>query len=280
MKSLFDNVSQRCSRLTTQAYSTSFSFGIRSLAPRLRQPIYSIYGFVRCADEIVDSFHGYNQEQLLNEFELDCQQAIIQGISLNPILNSFQEVVNTYDIRQEYIDAFMHSMRMDLNPDATYDQSEYEAYILGSAEVVGLMCLQVFVEGDDKLFDELRPFAQSLGAAFQKVNFLRDVDHDYESLGRTYFPGVDLSDFTREDKRQIEADIDADFKSALQGIKKLPSGARGGVYLAYVYYYSLFRKIKSLPPSAILKQRIRIPNSDKLALMLQSMFKNQFNLIS
>jgi len=280
MKSLFDHVSQRCSRMTTQAYSTSFSFGIRSLASRLRQPIYSIYGFVRLADEIVDSFHGYDQEQLLDEFEADIHQAIAQGISLNPILNSFQEVVNTYGIRQEYIDAFMHSMRMDLNPDASYNQELYDQYILGSAEVVGLMCLQVFVEGDDALFEELIPYAQSLGAAFQKVNFLRDMDHDYVELGRTYFPDVDLMAFTREDKLKIEADIEADFKSALKGIKQLPAGARGGVYLAYVYYFSLFRKIRSLTPSAILKQRIRIPNMDKLVLMLQCRVRNQFNLIS
>jgi phytoene/squalene synthetase len=278
MKHIFDNVSKKCSKITTVAYSTSFSFGIRVLEKKLHDPIYGIYGFVRFADEIVDTFHDYNKFQLFEEFKRDTYKAIENKISLNPILNSFQEVVNLYGIDMDLIDTFLDSMEMDLQPQV-YDEKKYNLYILGSAEVVGLMCLKVFVDGDQKSYNELKPYAMSLGSAFQKINFLRDANADFNGMGRTYFPDVDLEKFTEIDKHKIENDIQNDFEKALIGIKKLKNGARGGVYLAYVYYYNLFRKIKSLPPSRIMEERIRVPNTDKLILMCQSVVKNQLNWI-
>jgi phytoene synthase len=278
MKHIFDEVSNECSKLTTIAYSTSFSLGIRVLEKKLHNPIYGIYGFVRFADEIVDTFHDYNKFQLFEDFKQDTYKAIENKISLNPILNSFQQVVNDYNIDIKLIDTFLDSMEMDLQPQV-YDTKKYNLYILGSAEVVGLMCLQVFVNGDKKAFEELKPYAMSLGSAFQKINFLRDANADFEDLGRTYFPNIDMHNFSELDKLKIEEDIEDDFKKALIGIKKLKSGSRGGVYLAYVYYYNLFRKIQDLPSSKVLEERVRVANSNKFFLMCQSIVKNQFNWI-
>ena len=278
MKSLFDSVSVKCSKLTTSAYSTSFSLGIYFLNNRLRNPIYSIYGFVRFADEIVDSFEGYDKKQLLNKFKAETFEAIESRISLNPIINSFQHVVHKYKIDHELIKTFLKSMEMDLHK-MDYSIEKYNEYILGSAEVVGLMCLHVFTEGDLKLYEELKPFAMKLGAAFQKVNFLRDMKADYEILGRTYFPDIDMTKFSSSAKMEIEQDIEKDFHQALTGIKRLPSSSRGGVYLAYVYYYTLFKKIKSLPAKKIMTERIRISNGEKLGLMVNSMFQYKLNLL-
>lgn len=278
MKQLFDNVSVQCSKIATRAYSTSFTLGIYFLNSRLRDPIYSIYGFVRFADEIVDSFHGYNKKYLLEKFKGDTYEAIEQGISLNPVLNSFQHVVNKYKIDNNLVDTFLRSMEMDLDK-SIYSKEKYEEYILGSAEVVGLMCLYVFTEGNLGLYDKLRPFAMKLGAAFQKVNFLRDLNADYTELNRSYFPGLDISKFSPDSKRKIENEIENDFKEALQGIKELPSSSKAGVYLAYVYYRSLFNKIKKVPAERVLTERIRISNGGKLRLMANSMFQYKMNML-
>jgi len=278
MKSLFDKVSVGCSRLTTKTYSTSFSLGIIFLSRPLRDPIYAIYGFVRFADEIVDSFHGYQRKELLDSFRKDTQAAIHRRISLNPILNSFQFVVHKYNIRQQWIDIFLDSMAMDLQHRA-YDYEKYQKYIFGSAEVVGLMCLHVFTEGDEGLFEKLTPYAMKLGAAFQKVNFLRDVQADNLLLGRTYFPDVDLGNFSKIEKQKIEREIQADFSVALKGIKMLPQGSQNGVYMAYYYYLALFRKIKRLPAEKVLNERIRIPNFQKLMLMFTSNLRYKLNII-
>jgi len=277
MKALFDDTSTKCSRLVTHQYSTSFSLGIRFLGKKVHDPIYSIYGFVRLADEIVDSFHGYDKKRLLQKFKDETFQAIKDRISLNPILNSFQRTVLEYRIPFQYINAFFRSMEMDLEKQE-YDQVTYETYILGSAEVVGLMCLKVFVKEEAK-FDQLKPYAMSLGAAFQKVNFLRDAKEDFEVLGRVYFPGINLNDFDKHGKTLIESDIEKDFEHALVGIRKLPPEARTGVYLAYYYYRTLFKKIKSVPPNRILQQRIRIPNAQKFGLMFQCLVRHQLNLL-
>jgi len=278
MKKLFDEVSYKASKITTKTYSTSFSFGILALHKSLRKSIYNIYGFVRFADEIVDSFHDYDKIILFNKFKDDAFFAIDNKISLNPILNSFQETVNTYSIDLSLINNFLDSMEMDLSK-RSYNKENYNNYIYGSAEVVGLMCLKVFVNGDEQLYNKLKPTAMSLGSAFQKINFLRDANIDYSLLGRSYFPGVQLDSFSQSDKIKIEKDIEKDFKDALVGIKMLPSSSRGGVYLSYLYYYHLFKKIKHLSPSRILEDRIRIPNLEKLALMFKASLKNQLNLI-
>ena len=278
MKKLFDEVSYKASKITTKTYSTSFSFGILALHKSLRKSIYNIYGFVRFADEIVDSFHDYDKIILFNKFKDDAFFAIDNKISLNPILNSFQETVNTYSIDLSLINNFLDSMEMDLS-ERSYNKENYNNYIHGSAEVVGLMCLKVFVNGNEQLYNKLKPTAMSLGSAFQKINFLRDANIDYSLLGRSYFPGVQLDSFSQSDKIKIEKDIEKDFKDALVGIKMLPSSSRGGVYLSYLYYYHLFKKIKHLSPSRILEDRIRIPNLEKLALMFKASLKNQLNLI-
>ncbi|MCB9246475.1 MAG: phytoene/squalene synthase family protein [Flavobacteriales bacterium] len=278
MKALFDQVSESCSKLTTRSYSTSFSLGILFLDNKFRTPIYNIYGFVRFADEIVDSFHDFDKESLLARFREDTVHAIEYGISLNPILNSFQKVVREYGIEWELIDTFLRSMEMDLDKDS-YDRLNYEQYILGSAEVVGLMCLRVFAEGDDELYQSLKPAAMRLGAAFQKVNFLRDLNADFKQLGRTYFPSVDPEKFDYSDKTRIEEEIEADFSFALEGIRKLPAASRRGVYLAYYYYLRLFNKIKSVPANRVLEERIRIPNSHKMVLMLKSLVRHQLNAL-
>ncbi len=278
MKALFDTISIQCSKLTTKAYSTSFSLGIYFLNDKLRDPIYAIYGFVRFADEIVDSFEGYNKRSLLDKFRKETYTAIEDKISLNPILNSFQHAVHEHKIDLDLIETFLNSMEMDLNK-VDYTPEKYDQYILGSAEVVGLMCLHVFTEGDKKMYKELKPYAMKLGAAFQKVNFLRDMGDDYHILGRTYFPNVDMTNFSKATKKEIEQDIENDFREALIGIKKLPASAKGGVYLAYVYYNSLFKKIKNVEAKNILKERIRISNGKKFQLMLNSMFQHKLNLL-
>lgn len=278
MKQLYDDVSTKCSKLTTRAYSTSFSLGIRFLAADLRDPIYSIYGFVRFADEIVDTFQGFDQKTLLEDFKADTYRAIDEGISLNPILNSFQRVVRDYGVDHACIETFLKSMEMDLYKDS-YSKDEYEEYILGSAEVVGLMCLSVFLRGDKSRYEELKPFAMSLGSAFQKINFLRDLHADYKALGRTYFPGVDLQKFGEEERRDIEADIEADFAKGYEGIKQLPKDARFGVFVAYVYYFKLFKKIKNKSTEDILSYRVRISNKRKFALFFSSYVRHSFNLL-
>lgn len=278
MKALFDQVSTYCSEYTTKQYSTSFSLGINFLDKKYHAPIYNIYGFVRFADEIVDTFEGYDQERLLEKFWKDTYEAIEDGISLNPILNSFQHTVNSYNVERELIDTFMKSMAMDLSK-SIYDVEGYKEYILGSAEVVGLMCLRVFTNGDEAYYQKCKPYAMRLGAAFQKVNFLRDAKADFEELGRSYFPGVNLAEFTKEDKLIIEREIQEDFEEALKGIKLLPRGARRGVYLAYIYYKKLFDKIKSSPAERVMNERIRISNPHKFTLMMSSMLRYKFNLL-
>jgi phytoene/squalene synthetase len=278
MKALFDQISQEMSELTTKRYSTSFSLGISFLDKEIQKPIYAIYGFVRFADEIVDTFHGYDKEKLLADFKVQTYEAIAAGISLNPILNSFQWAVNRYQISAELIDTFLDSIEMDLQKQ-TYDQGKYETYILGSAEVVGLMCLRVFCEGNEAQYQELKKPAMQLGSAFQKINFLRDIKNDYLTLGRVYFPNLNIKEFDSSSKKAIEADILSDFNSGLAGIKALPKGARLGVYIAYVYYLNLLKKITQTSPSEILEKRIRVRNSYKYFLIIRSYLQHSFNSI-
>ena len=275
---LFHEVSQECSRITTGKYSTSFASAIRLLHKDLRAPIYNIYGFVRFADEIVDTFHQFDKSALLDEFKQHTHDALDRGISLNPILHSFQMTVHEYDIDRELVNSFLYSMQLDLDK-RKYDRAGYEEYIYGSAEVVGLMCLYVFCEGDKKLYESLKPFAKSLGAAFQKVNFLRDLKADFEGLERTYFPGCDFRNFTEADKSAIEADIQKDFDQSYQGILQLPVKARFGVYVAYKYYLSLFKKIRKLQPQRILEDRIRIPDYGKAVILAKAGIRSQLNLL-
>lgn len=276
MKQLFDDLSLEVSKLTTRSYSTSFSLGIYFLSNRIRPAIYSIYGFVRVADEIVDSFEGYDKNYLLAKFREDTYEAIETRISVNPILNSFQQAVHEYHIDLDLIDKFLLSMEMDLVK-ATYNSEKYKQYIFGSAEVVGLMCLHVFTDGNLNMYENLKPYAMKLGSAFQKVNFLRDMKDDFHLLDRVYFPNVSMREFNEEAKKQIEQEIEEDFRKALVGIKKLPPSSKGGVYLAYVYYISLFNKIKKLPARRILAERIRINNGKKVGLMLNSLLQNKMN---
>jgi phytoene synthase len=278
MKELYNEVSYKCSRLVTNSYSTSFSLGVSLLHKDFVMPIHAIYGFVRFADEIVDSFHDRNKKELLNRFIKDTHDAILDKISLNPILQSFQDTVNKYNIDVELIDTFLKSMEMDLDKNQ-YNQVGFEKYILGSAEVVGLMCLKVFVEGDEKKYQELKHDAMKLGSAFQKINFLRDLKSDYHILGRAYFPGFQLKNFNSATKKEIETGIQKDFDEGLRGIKKLPKKARLGVYLAYIYYISLFKKIQNIPPEKVIASRIRISDSKKYLLFIGSYLKHSFNLI-
>lgn len=278
MIGVFHSVSHECSRITTRRYSTSFSSAIKLLHADIQGPIYDIYGFVRFADEIVDTFHEHDKATLLAEFKKDAYAAIDKEISLNPILHSFQRTVNRYNIDLALIEAFFKSMEFDLNK-ANYDQVGYAEYIYGSAEVVGLMCLYVFCDGNKYEYEKLRPSAQSLGAAFQKVNFLRDVKADYQQLNRVYFPGVDFNSFTSEMKSSIEEDIENDFHIAYQGILRLPLTARFGVYLAYKYYLSLFKKIKAVKPQRILEERIRIPNYHKAWVAAKVVIRTQLNML-
>ena len=278
MKQLFDTVSLKASKMVTNSYSTSFSLGIKFLDKQFHFPIYSIYGFVRFADEIVDSFHDYNKEELLAEFKVETYKSIERGISLNPILNSFQKVVNDYKIDLNLIETFLKSMEMDLDK-KEYDAEGYKNYILGSAEVVGLMCLKVFVKGDQQTYEKLTPYAMALGSAFQKINFLRDLHADYLGMGRVYFPNVELSELTEETKIALEKDIELDFNKGLEGIKLLPKNSRFGVYVAYIYYRKLLNKIQSLHPNRILEERISIPNSQKIALFASSYVRHSLNLL-
>jgi phytoene synthase len=276
MKARFDSLSAECSKLTTLRYSTSFSLGIYFLAKNLRKPVYAIYGFVRLADEIVDSFHEYDKAFLLAKFKKDCYEAIEQKISLNPILNSFQQTVHEYKIDHELIELFLNSMEMDLNM-AIYTPAKYEQYVLGSAQVVGLMCLRVFTSKDPESYNSLKHAAMMLGSAFQKVNFLRDLNADYNLLNRSYFPDVNLSKFSNAEKRQIEAEIQDEFCASLKGIKQLPKSSRSGVYLAYIYYYELFKKIKRTSAETVFSKRIRISNGHKFGLMFDSMIRYKLN---
>lgn len=278
MIQLYHKTSETCSRIVTESYSTSFSSAIQMLHKDLRAPVYNIYGFVRFADEIVDTFHEHDKSLLLQQFKEETYDAIGRGISLNPVLNSFQRTVNQYNIDHQLVDAFFKSMEMDLDKKA-YDREGYREYIYGSAEVVGLMCLYVFCEGNKDLYSQLENGARSLGAAFQKVNFLRDIKADYNGMSRVYFPGCDFNNFTEQDKREIEEDIQYDFKEACLAISKLPLKARFGVYVAYKYYLSLFKKIKRMKPARVLEARIRIPNYRKAMIIFRAGVKNQLRLI-
>jgi phytoene synthase len=278
MKAIYDKLAFKIAKQTTNDYSTSFSLGIRLLGSEIRNSIYGIYGFVRLADEIVDSFHGYKQSEMLNKLTEETYQAIEDGISTNPILHAFQKVVNENKIPIELIQQFLHSMKMDLEPQS-YSQDKYEEYILGSAEVVGLMCLKVFLNGNEEKYQELKPSAMKLGSAFQKINFLRDLKDDYHTLGRTYFPNINIENFNSITKKEIEADIELDFQAGYEGIKKLPYNTRFGVYIAYVYYSGLLKKIKKLEPSVILNGRVRIPNAKKYGLFFKGYLRHSFNVL-
>ncbi|WP_413997926.1 phytoene/squalene synthase family protein [Flavobacterium sp. W1B] len=278
MKKLYDELAYKVSKMVTEKYSTSFSLGILALKPSIRPSIYAIYGYVRLADEIVDSFHDYDKAVLLERFKNETWNALEEGISLNPILQSFQETVRKFAIDKVLIEKFLHSMEMDLQQ-LDYNSDLYKEYILGSAEVVGLMCLQVFAEGNKEVFENLKPYAMKLGSAFQKVNFLRDLKDDFDVLGRTYFPNIDMKIFNNKIKRQIENEIEEEFKEALIGIKKLPPSAKFGVYLAYKYYFSLFKKIKNTPADKIMNQRIRIPNGQKLSLAMSSYVQYRMSIL-
>ncbi|SEO65976.1 Phytoene/squalene synthetase [Mucilaginibacter gossypiicola] len=277
MMNLYDEACFECSKLITKKYSTSFSLGIKTFDKRFRYPIYAIYGFVRYADEIVDTFHNYDQQQLIERFSDETFRAIKEGISTNPVIHSFQQIVNQYHIDHELIRAFLRSMAMDLDNKA-YDKDTYQKYIYGSAEVIGLMCLRIFTS-NDALYQSLIPNARSLGAAFQKVNFLRDVKADYTERGRTYFPGIDFNNFTEQDKLAIEAEIKHDFDQALEGIKRLPVGTRLGVYIAYIYYLQLFKKISYTPASVILQKRIRVSDARKMSLYVKAVLQQKLNAI-
>jgi len=278
MKKLFDELSYEVSKKTTKKYSTSFSLGILALKPSIRSAIYAIYGYVRLADEIVDSFHGYDKKTLLQRFKTETDLALKEGISLNPILQSFQDTVGKYKIDRELIDQFLHSMEMDLDK-VDYNSDLYKEYIYGSAEVVGLMCLQVFTNGDKEKYQELKPFAMSLGSAFQKVNFLRDLNEDFQILGRTYFPNIDMNVFDNRVKKEIEKEIEHEFREALVGIRLLPSSSKFGVYLAYRYYLSLFNKIRNTQAENILKERVRIANVQKMNVMMRSYVRYKIAMI-
>lgn len=275
---LFSKVCFDCSKLITNNYSTSFSLGIRMFDKELRSPIYAIYGFVRFADEIVDTFHDKDKYKLLTDFRIDTFRAIDDKISLNPVLHCFQEVVNKYDIPRDLIEAFLDSMEMDLNK-SIYNKEDLDKYIYGSAEVVGLMCLKVFLSGDYNSYHSLAPSAQALGAAFQKINFLRDMKSDFVERGRVYFPNIDFHNFKESEKALIEEDIDLDFKKGYEGIIKLPTSSRLGVYCAYRYYLNLFQKIKLLSPQSILSSRIRVSDKRKLFLLTTSAFQNKLGMI-
>lgn len=279
MKSIFDTVSFDCSQNVTKTYSTSFSSAVKMLATSIRQDIYNIYGFVRFADEIVDSFHDYNKELLFDLFEKDLESAIENKISLNPILNSFQHTVNQYAIPKELIDSFMTSMRLDLTKTAYQTKEEYDEYIYGSADVVGLMCLKVFVNGDSKKYEELKESAMRLGSAFQKVNFLRDLKADYEDLSRTYFPNTDLSQLNETSKMEIISEIEEDFRIGFSGIVNLPIEAKFGVYTAYIYYKKLLLKLKNTPSLEIKNTRIRVSDYQKIQLLTKCYFSYKLNLI-
>jgi phytoene/squalene synthetase len=279
MKQLFDDTSFICSKIVTKKYSTSFSLAVKMLSPKIREDIYSIYAFVRFADEIVDSFHGYDKNKLINQFEADYYAAIEAGISLNPILNSFQKTVKKNNITDDLVQAFLTSMKLDLNKTEYETQAEYNKYIYGSADVVGLMCLKVFVNGDDEKYESLKEPAMKLGSAFQKVNFLRDLKDDYEILNRSYFPGVNFKSLDLNAKQSIINEIEEDFVEAYKGIKLLPIEAKFGVYTAYIYYRRLLSKLKSTPSEKILTTRIRVSNPMKVSLLARSFLVFKLNLL-
>lgn len=279
MKSIFDTVSKDCSRIITQTYSTSFSMATKMLSSTIRQDIYNIYGFVRLADEIVDSFHDYDKEALFVQFEADLEAALQNKISLNPILNSFQETYHTYGLEKDMVDAFMSSMRQDLHKTVYHTEEEYKNYIYGSADVVGLMCLKVFVNGDSQQYNTLKQTAMALGSAFQKVNFLRDLKADHDQLNRTYFPNTDLDNLDERSKQAIIDDIENDFSEGLKGIKQLPLEAKFGVFMAYRYYNQLLKKLKTTPALEIKSTRIRVPDYKKVELLTRSYVKYQLNLL-
>ena len=279
MKSIFDAVSKECSRMITQTYSTSFSMATKMLSNSIRQDIYNIYGFVRLADEIVDSFHDYDKEALFVQFEADLKSALVNKISLNPILNSFQETYHTYALEKDMVDAFMNSMRQDLHKTVYHTEEEYKNYIYGSADVVGLMCLKVFVNGDTEQYNTLKQTAMALGSAFQKVNFLRDLKADHDQLNRTYFPNTDLNNLDELSKQAIIDDIENDFSEGLKGIKQLPLDAKFGVFMAYRYYNQLLKKLKTTPALEIKSTRIRVPDYKKVELLTRSYVKYQLNLL-
>ena len=279
MKSIFDTVSKHCSRIITQTYSTSFSMATKMLSNSIRQDIYNIYGFVRLADEIVDSFHDYDKKTLFIQFEADLEAALTNKISLNPILNSFQETYHNYGIDKEMVNAFMNSMRQDLHKTVYQTVEEYKNYIYGSADVVGLMCLKVFVKGDHKKYEKLKETAMALGSAFQKVNFLRDLKADHDELNRTYFPNMDLNNLDEASKKAIIDDIEKDFAEGLKGIRQLPLEAKFGVFMAYRYYNQLLIKLKTTPALEIKSTRIRVPDYKKVELLTRSYVKYQLNLL-
>lgn len=276
---LYQNSCVECSELITKRYSTSFSLGIRVFDKEFRNPNYSIYGFVRFADEIVDTFHQYDKKELLDDFRKETFKAIVQKISLNPILQAFQQVVNEYEIDHQLITDFLDSMEMDLHKSTYESEAIYNKYIYGSAEVVGLMCLQVFTKGDNAFYSQLAPYAKSLGAAFQKINFLRDMNSDLEEHGRVYFPGIDLTKFDEFTKQEILKDIQLDFDNALEGIRLLPKGARRGVYLAYVYYLNLYKNIRKASVEKIMEERIRVSDKRKAYLLMNTVVRNSMNLL-
>ena len=279
MKSIFDSVSRKCSKEITKFYSTSFSLATSMLSSEIRQDIYNIYGFVRLADEIVDSFHDYNKVALLKRFEDDLEYALNEKISTNPVLNAFQDTVHRYKIDKKFIDAFMQSMRWDLSKKVYKTDEDYKNYIYGSADVVGLMCLRVFVKGDHNLFNELKSSAMALGSAFQKVNFLRDLKNDYEKLERSYFPNVNLRELDERSKQKIIAEIEDDFRKGLSGIFKLPDAAKFGVYTAYKYYLRLLKKLKRVPSVDIKNKRIRVANIQKMDVLARSYVRYRFNIL-
>ena len=279
MKKLFDQVSESCSKIVTESYSTSFTLATKMLDSSIRQDIYNIYGFVRFADEIVDSFHDFNKEELLNLFELDLKKSIKDKISLNPILNSFQKTLNKYDIDYELVNSFLKSMKTDLNKKQYLSNEEFDEYVYGSADVVGLMCLKVFVKGNQKQYDNLKPYAMSLGSAFQKVNFLRDLKADHDGLNRSYFPNLNIDKFDEKSKTIILNEINKDFSHALKGIFLLPSSARFGVYTAYKYYLKLLNKLKNTNPLKIKSTRIRVPNYQKINVLARSYVRYRLNIL-
>ena len=279
MKNIFDEVSYSCSENVTKTYSTSFSLATRLLSENIRKDIYNIYGFVRFADEIVDSFHDYNKTELFNDFSDDLEKALANKIHLNPILNSFQHTFHKYNIDKDLVDSFMKSMRMDLTKKKYSTVKEYKEYIYGSADVVGLMCLKVFVQGDEKLYNKLKNNAMKLGSAFQKVNFLRDLKADKEDLNRTYFPNTKFEKLNESEKNEIINEIENDFKDGLEGIKQLPLDAKFGVFMAYRYYNQLLKKLKKTPATEIINRRIRVPNLKKIELLTRSYVKYQLNLL-
>lgn len=279
MKKIFDEVSYSCSEKVTKTYSTSFSLATRLLSENIRRDIYNIYGFVRFADEIVDSFHDYDKKELFKDFSIDLKKALKNKIHLNPILNSFQHTFHKYDIDISLVNAFMKSMEMDLRKKKYSTVKEFKEYIYGSADVVGLMCLKVFVQGNQKLYLSLKENAMSLGSAFQKVNFLRDLKADKEDLNRSYFPNTSFKNLEEKEKNLIISDIENDFSKGLEGIKNLPIEAKFGVFMAYRYYNQLLKKLKKTPATEIINRRIRVPNLKKLELLTRSYVKYQLNLL-